>query len=146
MKSGFPPLQTSKDGVVIIFPAPSVARNPSAVRVFDFRRVGILCVVVDGANDDASRPGRDAGERGALEIAAIVARSHVFHFAGVASGNPFGKMLEFDGVGGGSDAREVEAGLVGSALDDGLQTVDLRCQPSPLRKRYGVGRTARRPA
>src|ERR1700722_994028 len=140
MKSGFYPLQTAKDRVVIIFPAPGVTRNTSPVRVVDFRRVGILCVVVDGANDDASRPGRDASERGALEIAAIVARFQVFHFASMASGNPFGKMLEFDGVGGGSDAREVEAGLVGGALDDGLQAADLRCQPSPLRKRYEVGK------
>jgi hypothetical protein len=43
----------------------------------------------------------------------------------MASGNPFGKMFEFSSVGGRSDSNEVEAGLLGSALDDRLHVVDL---------------------
>ena len=62
----------------------------------------------------------------------IVARFQVFHFAGMASGNPFGKMFEFGSIGGGSDARKVEAGLLGGALDDGLYIIDGTCQCFPL--------------
>jgi hypothetical protein len=59
-------------------------------------------------------------QRAPFEIAAIIERGHIFHFSGMTRGNPLGKMLEFGSIGGGSDARQVETGLVGGALDDGF--------------------------
>ena len=91
----------------------------------NLRRIRILCVVVDGADDDASCPGRNARERGPFESAVIVARFQVFHFAGMAGGNPFGKVLQFRSIGGRSDAREVEAGLFGGTLDDGFHVAEV---------------------
>jgi hypothetical protein len=42
----------------------------------------------------------------------------------MTSSNPLGKMLEFGSIGGGRDAREVETGLVGGALDDGFYVIE----------------------
>ena len=81
-------------------------------------------VVVDGADDHTSRPGRDASERSALEVAAVIAGFQVFHFAGMARGNPFRKMLEFGCVGGGRDACEIEACVLGRAFHQGCDFVD----------------------
>ena len=75
-----------------------------------------------------------------MRCAVVVARFHVFHFAGVAGGNPFGKMFEFGSIGGGGDARKVEAGLFGGALDDGFDVADLTGQRSPLSRRVANGR------
>ena len=47
--------------------------------------------------------GATAGQGAPLEVAAIVARFQVLHFAGLAGCNPLGKMLEFDGIGGRRD-------------------------------------------
>jgi hypothetical protein len=85
-----------------------------------FRGVGISCVVVDGANHHASCPRRDASERAPFEISAIISRFHVFHFAGMPSGNPFRKMFEFGGIGSRSNARKIKTGLLGCPLDDGF--------------------------
>ena len=43
----------------------------------------------------------------------------------MAGGNPFRKMFQVGSTGGGSDAREVKAGIPGGALDDGLHVADL---------------------
>jgi hypothetical protein len=59
-------------------------------------------------------------QRAPFEIAAIIERGHIFHFSGMTRGNPLGEMLEFGSIGGGSDARQVETGLVGGALDNGF--------------------------
>ena len=53
----------------------------------------MIGVVVDGADNDASRPGRDTSERGAFEIAPLISGLHVFHFTSVAGGDPFKKVL-----------------------------------------------------
>src|ERR1700676_309126 len=127
MQSGFHLLQSAEHRVMIILAAPGIARNPSAVRVVEFDRVRMLRVVIDGTDDNTSRPGGDAGERGTLKIAALVTRFQVFHFAGVASGYPLGKMFVLGRIGSGSDAREVEAGFLGGTLDDGLNVIDRTC-------------------
>ena len=131
VQSGFHLLKAAQDSVVVVLTAPCVAGNPSAIRVVNLRRVGLISVVVDGANHYAFCPRRDPREGGAFEISLLVDGGQVFHFAGVASSNPFGKMFEFGSIGCGGDAREVEAGLLGSAPDNDLHTIAGTCQCLP---------------
>ena len=120
VQSGFHPLQAAPNRIVVVFAAPGIARNPSTAGFVPFCRVGIRSVVVDGANHHAPRPGSDSIQGAPLEIAAVIERGHIFHFSGMTRGNPLGKMSEFGSIGGGSDARQVETGIVGGALDDGF--------------------------
>ena len=62
----------------------------------------------------------------------LIARFHVFHIAGVAGGDPFGKVREFGGIGGGGDAGKIETRLFRGALDRGLDFVDATHQRQPL--------------
>src|SRR5579872_6796831 len=98
-------------------------------------------VVVDGTDDHASSPRRYASERGPFEIAVVIPRFQIFHFAGAASSNPLRKMVEFGNAGGGSNACYVKAGPLGRLLDNSFHFADLICQRSPRSRRWRMGRT-----
>ena len=84
----------------------------------------MIRVVVDGADDHASRPRSNVRQRRALEIAAVVAGFEIFHFSGVAGCDPGGKMIEFRRVGSRSDARQIKSGLLGGPIDDRFYVAD----------------------
>ena len=57
--------------------------------------------------------GLPAAQRRALEVAGFVAGFQVLHFAGVAGGDPGGKVLELREIVHRGDAGEFESGCVG---------------------------------
>ena len=87
-------------------------------------------VVVEGADYQAARPGSDSGEGRALEFSSHVARFQVLHIAVLSVGDPCGKNAKFGKVADGSDAAEIESGVMGALPDAGLKVgrqMDVRC-------------------
>src|ERR1700693_36271 len=80
--------QTLHHRIVIVLPAPRVARDPPARLIGRLRGIRLRCVVVEGAHHNAASPGRGVSERRALQAPLLVARCHVLHLASVPLGNP----------------------------------------------------------
>ena len=77
------------------------------------------CVVVDGADDHAARPGSDSGERCSLQVASLVAGLHVLHVAVLVIRDPLGKDLQLAEVADRRNAAEIESGVARALLDAG---------------------------
>ena len=80
-------------------------------------RVGLIGVVVQGANHDRARPGSSVGQRGALQFVGFVARRQILHLAAAAFGDPVRKEAVLGRVGHAGYAGKIEAGLQGKALE-----------------------------
>src|ERR1700676_3884401 len=109
----FDDTQSSHHCFVIIFAAPGVPRNPSVRGGVQLGGIWMRRVVVDRADDYASRPRCGRAERGALELSRVVAGFHVFHFSGVSGFDPIWKMIELGEVADRGDPCQFEACPVG---------------------------------
>src|SRR3979409_1813251 len=77
------------------------------------------CVVVECANDHTACPRSDPSERSPLQLAGIVTRFHIAHFAVMLGRNPCGKRFDLAELPDGSDPAQVEPSLAGKLLDAG---------------------------
>ena len=73
-------------------------------------------VVVDGADDDAPRPGSGGPKRSALELPSLVAGLHVFHLTGMSGCDPLWKMFQLGEVANRGDPSQLKPCLVSCLL------------------------------
>ena len=114
---GFYFMQLAQNGIMIIFAAPGVAGNPSALWIVNVRRVRVSGVVVDGADNHASRPRESRFGRCAFEFPVFAPSLEIFHFPGTASCDPFREVVQFLMLAQWRDAGEFKSGLVRGRFD-----------------------------
>src|SRR5262249_22659936 len=108
--------QAPQDGIVIVLAAPCIARDPASTAICGMRGIGLGRVVVEGANNHAASPRRDARQRRSFQIARVVASLHVFHFAVASGGDPLGKGFDLAEIPDWRDATEIESSFTSELL------------------------------
>ena len=93
------------------------------------------CVVVECANDYAACPRSDPGQGSPLQLAGIVARFHIAHFAMMLGRNPCRERFDFAELPDGSDSAQVESSLAGELFDAGWKVRLHRDDRSSFRNR-----------